>query len=200
MKKWEKGIDFYAMGNEPSWAVDIDFEKGIKFHTMDGMEFNSTHVNPIKAQDANVSRIAAETEAGSIIITITEGDCNDTMSENAFRNKVRVEVKSSKEEDYTTFEGCGNYVPDYRLHDIWVLEGLNGKTLKADDFPKKELPRFELFVKEERLTGNAGCNTMNGSFYVAEKGILHFGNMATTLMACENMEVESVLGKALSNR
>ncbi|MDZ7614777.1 MAG: hypothetical protein U5K51_14555 [Flavobacteriaceae bacterium] len=41
IKKFEEGIDFYASGNEPFWNLDMDFEKGIRFTTIDGLVYNS---------------------------------------------------------------------------------------------------------------------------------------------------------------
>ncbi|MBX2843205.1 MAG: META domain-containing protein [Flammeovirgaceae bacterium] len=37
-------------------------------------------------------------------------------------------------------------------------------------------------------------------FIQLETSIIHFGNIATTMMQCKKMEVENTLAKALSNR
>ena len=34
MKLWQKGVDFYARGNEPSWSLDMDFGQGFYFKTL----------------------------------------------------------------------------------------------------------------------------------------------------------------------
>ncbi len=64
---------------------------------------------------------------------------------------------------------AGNEV-DLRLHDIWALGSING-----EEFVKDELnnhPVIEIYLKEERIHGNAGCNTINGKVEV--DGNKHF--------------------------
>ena len=75
---------------------------------------------------------------------------------------------------------AGNKV-DLRLHDIWALRSING-----EEFVKDELnnhPVIEIYLKEERIHGNAGCNTINGKVEVDGNKIA-FSNIITTEMAC----------------
>ncbi len=75
---------------------------------------------------------------------------------------------------------AGNEV-DLRLHDIWALGSING-----EEFVKDELnnhPVIEIYLKEERIHGNAGCNTINGKVEVDGNKIA-FSNIITTEMAC----------------
>ena len=51
MKLWLKGIDFYARGNEPFWALDMDFDKGFYFKTLNGIEINTPPFDGQKAMD-----------------------------------------------------------------------------------------------------------------------------------------------------
>jgi heat shock protein HslJ len=71
---------------------------------------------------------------------------------------------------------------DIRLHDIWALESING-----EDFVKNEQtinhPVIEIYLKEERVHGNAGCNTINGKVKVDGSNIT-FSEIITTEMAC----------------
>ncbi len=76
---------------------------------------------------------------------------------------------------------AGNDV-DIRLHDIWALEFIN-----SEDFVKNEQtinhPVIEIYLKEERVHGNAGCNTINGKVAVDGSNIV-FSEIITTEMAC----------------
>ncbi|MDW7691136.1 META domain-containing protein [Flammeovirgaceae bacterium SG7u.111] len=190
-------LAFKAQGNEPFWNVTMDFEKEIVFKTMDGLELHFPAVKGNKAQDAPVTRYAAETETARIVITIKGEECSDTMADTTYRNSVRVELKQGEETEYTTYEGCGNFQPDYKLHDIWVMIEANGDTLDPKDFERKGLPMFEFYSKEERLSGHAGCNHFNGSFYVAEPGVLQIGMGASTQMMCPNMTIENLVNQKL---
>ena len=188
-KKLTQGIGFYAVGNEPSWSLDIDFDKGMWFKSLTTVsELNTPPGREAKAQDADVTRYFAETEAGTLIATVLRGECVDSMSGERFPFRVRVEVKRSIDADYTLFEGCGRYVVDDRLNDIWVLTRLGNRTLTAEDFAKG-LPAIEFHLADSRVTGNAGCNRLSGSFQ-ARGDKITFGQLATTRMACSNMAVE----------
>jgi heat shock protein HslJ len=110
------------------------------------------------------------------------------MSGEIFPLKVRVDAKYTADTDYKQFEGCGRYVVDYRLNDIWVLTTFNDKKLKTEDFVKG-LPVVEFHLNENRVFGSTGCNRMTGSFEAKGKKIT-LGKMATTRMACPSMDFE----------
>ena len=75
---------------------------------------------------------------------------------------------------------------DLRLHDIWALESINGVEFENDEQIKH--PVIEIYLKEERLHGNAGCNTINGKVVVEGTNIA-FSEIITTEMACSgNLE------------
>ena len=199
MKLWQEGIDFYARGNEPSWALDIDLDAGIKFSNMDGILLETTSLDIQKAADAKVTRFSGSGESGEILVTVTEEECNDTMADEKFHNSVIVEINTEEVEN-ETFSGCGQYVPDYRLHDIWVLIEVNGQEVEDDLLNEKGRPTFEFFVEEGRISGHAGCNNMNGSFYRAGEDILHFQPLVMTRMMCPEMKLEDLIAQSLADK
>ncbi len=199
IKKQKEGIDFYAVGNEPFWSLDIDFDKTIHFKNLDGIAFNAPAVTPVKAMDANMNRYRSVTESGEIIIELSQTECTDSMSGQKFDYSVTVEFKTRKEKDYKTYKGCGNYIPDYRLHDIWAIVEVDGIKINPTDF-KKNVPRLEINLTKKTVFGTDGCNTFRGGVKV-EKDFIYFGNLASTLMACfDNNEVSSKIGKVLSEK
>ena len=188
-RKLAGGIDFYALGNEPSWSLDIDFDNFMQFKSLTELsELNTPPGDEARAQDANVTRYGAQTEAGMLIVTILEGPCIYSMSGEIFPWKVRVDAKYTTDTDYKRFRGCGRYVVDYRLNDIWVLTTFNGTELRAEDFVKG-LPVVEFHLNKNMVYGSTGCNRITGSFEAKGKRIT-FSKMATTRMACPNMEFE----------
>ncbi len=198
-KKFQKGIDFYAFGNEPFWSLDMDFEKGYRFKNLDGLEFNAPPVEPVKAMDADVSRYRSITESGEIIIQLNQTECTDTMSGQKFDYSVTIDFKTSKGTDYKTYKGCGNYVLDYRLHDIWAIIEVDGTKVNRADF-KKNAPKMEINLTEHTVFGSDGCNTFRGSVKT-ERNKIQFGPLASTMMACiDNTEISSKIGKILSSK
>lgn len=71
---------------------------------------------------------------------------------------------------------------DVRLHDIWALESINGEKFLKDEHDINH-PIIEIYLKEERVHGNAGCNTLNGDVQ-ADGNKISFINITYTEMAC----------------
>jgi heat shock protein HslJ/uncharacterized membrane protein len=180
---------FKASGNEPFWNFTIA-ETGVEFKSLiEGFEeFKTPYSEPVRAMDANVKRYTLETEARQLIIQIIQNECINSMSGEASPYRVTLEIKNTSDAEFTRLEGCGNYITDYRLHDIWVLKTLNGGDVSLADF-SKELPYLEINSGDNTFMGHAGCNRITGTIFY-EKGLLRFTDAATTLMACtpENRE------------
>lgn len=189
---------FKANGNEPFWNFTIS-ETGIHFTSlMENFEnFTTPHTNPIRAMDANVKSYKIETESVDLTIQITQKECINTMSGEASPYSVSVELKNSGETEFQKLEGCGTYITDYRLHDIWVLETLNGNKISLADF-SKELPYLEINSSVNTFMGHAGCNSVRGALFY-EKEVLRFTNAATTLMMCMEGNKEDQFLEALQS-
>lgn len=195
-EKYLKGIDFYARGNEPNWILEIDFEGAMRFSTMDGFQINTPAVKGVKAQDADVTNFRAQTEMGDLSITIHRMECQDNMSGEKFDYNVRVNIKGSKEIDYTEFSGCGRYLFDYKLHDIWVLEEMTNIDLENSEL-LKGLPTFEFNLRDMKFGGHAGCNQIFGKIDLQGNKII-FGHISATMMACPDMKVERAVIDAIN--
>jgi len=87
---------------------------------------------------------------------------------------------------------------DQCLHDLWAIIQIGDKSIVKDDFPS-EMPMFEVHLKEESIRGTDGCNRFRGSFQ-ATADSLTIGNLVSTQMACTNMEISKLIGKALSGK
>ena len=70
----------------------------------------------------------------------------------------------------------------YLLHDIWALSSIKGEKVVIDE-TVKNLPKLEIFVKDEIVRGNTGCNTINGMVDIDNNNI-SFYDISTTEMAC----------------
>lgn len=77
----------------------------------------------------------------------------------------------------------------------WRLIELNGKPV-ADKINGKE-PFIQLQKSDNRYTGSGGCNGLGGTFTLEDNGRIKFSQGMSTMMACENMEIEQGLNKAL---
>ena len=196
--KYLNGIDFFARGNEPFWTLDIDFQRTMKFTTRYDINLTTLAVEGAKSPDADVIKYHSQAEGGDMIVTITKQDCQDNMSGEPFDYNVRVEVKTSSDKAYNSFEGCGKYLFDYRLNDIWVMQQMTGVEINKATL-SKGLPTFEFNLKEMKFTGHAGCNNLMGKIELKGSQI-SFGVITSTLMACPDMQIEKAVVKAINNK
>lgn len=197
--KFEEGVDFIARGNEPFWYLEMDFDNVFRFKSLtDVEELNTPPVAGIKAQDADVTFYHVITESGELRITVQAVPCEDNMSGEPFTHTVNVQGKKSVDSTYTEFTGCGKYLMDLRLNDIWLMTEMTGVKLNKDDLIKG-LPTFEFHLSDKRFVGHAGCNNLMGFIEVIGSKI-KFGTITATKMACPNMEVERAVLSEISNR
>ena len=166
-EKFLSGIDFIARGNEPNWTLEIDLEKSMSFAAMYDIKVKTPAVEGIKAQDSDVTLYTAKTDSGELVITVIKDKCQDNMSGENFPYKVRVEAKSPADSTYKTFEGCGRFLYDIRLHDIYVMEEMTGFNLKKEKLMKGR-PTFEFNLTDMRFGGHAGCNSLSGGLMLLE--------------------------------
>jgi heat shock protein HslJ/uncharacterized membrane protein len=191
-------IYFKATGNEPFWGLKMGKDKFVFTSMLEGKEeLSFAAVEPIRAMDANVKMYRLSNATTTATVTIMQSDCQDSMSGDMSPYKVTIEIKNRQETTAKVLEGCGKYITDYRLYDIWVLEELNGKKITVADF-QKELPRVEINASENRFMGFGGCNQISGSIFY-EKDLLRFTNAISTLMACAPGNKEDEFVQALQS-
>jgi len=190
------GIDFSARGNGPSWVLDMDLDSVMRFSAPGRITLSVPAVEGVRAQDADVVRFRSQTDSGTLVVTIMGNTCVDSMSGETFSHTVRVEAKTSRDVDSQRFEGCGGYLPDARLGRRWILEELNGEGVSGEGLMKGP-PKLEFLVDKGRIAGHGGCNSIMG-IYVNEWKTLRFGQIASTLMACPDMDLEQKFLAALS--
>jgi uncharacterized membrane protein len=178
---------FTATGTEPFWSIEL-FDNHIVYKTPTD-SIKTPHAEPVMTADAEVKRYKIQTESVELHLQIQQKECTNAMSGKVSPYSVSVEIKKNIEKEFQKLECCGQYITDYRLHDIWLLETLNGTMVAKEDF-NKELPTMEINAAENTFMGFAGCNRMNGSLFF-EKGMLRFTNVATTKMMCEPTNKES---------
>ncbi|MFI2741410.1 META domain-containing protein [Zhouia sp. PK063] len=189
--------DFIARGNEPFWNLKIDFDQQMVFTSPNTNKITTPVPKPNQAQDALITNFKAASQNGSLDITITKQPCVDSMKGDTLAYKVTVRAKSKNDNDFTTFEGCGYYTGNYRLHDIWVLKTLNGKLITDNENVK--MPNIELNLITEKVYGFGGCNRLTGNIAVTTKK-LKFDMLATTKMSCAQDAMETEFLQAISGK
>lgn len=98
--KKKDGVEFFGIGTEPFWSIEIDEQKLIRFQLADWPKTISLKaVPPVKNADSIIYQMGKDTAALRVIIF--NQFCNDGMSDNIYNNKVRVVYKGME------YNGCG---------------------------------------------------------------------------------------------
>lgn len=71
----------------------------------------------------------------------------------------------------------------------WKLKTLEGQHITMADNQEREI-YFTLKSQDNRVTGFAGCNTINGEYTLEEGNRIRFKGMLTTLKACPDVDVD----------
>ena len=191
----EKLPYFKASGTEPFWNISISEDKIVYKTPEDSIIM--PYSEPILAMDSNVKLYKIKTETAQFNIQISQQECENEMSGEISPYKVAVEFRKNPTSELENIKGCGQYITDYRLHDIWVLEELNGKKISSEDFGTT-FPMMEIYASTNKFSGFSGCNRMNGSLFF-EKGKLRFINIVSTKMMCDNLYKETEFITTLQN-
>nr|WP_297782650.1 META domain-containing protein [uncultured Allomuricauda sp.] len=188
------GSYFKATGTEPFWGLKI-YDDKVELQTMEDT-ITTPPSEAIKAQDGNISMYRIQTEATLMDVIISHKECTNAMSGEVFPYTVTVSYKSTGGGETIVYEGCGSYITDYRLHDIWVLEEMKGAPISKEDFDGRDVPNMEININNNRFSGFSGCNRMTGSLFY-EQDVLRFTQIASTRMACPSMDKENEFLTAL---
>lgn len=184
-----RGIDFKANGNEPFWSLQIDLKKGMTFRFAGGDSVNTPPVAAVRLQDAAASSYRVQTEKGLLTVIVYDKPCVNDMSGQTLPKTVNVTYNGKK------YNGCGTYLSDYRLNDIWILKSINDEPVDGRKLIKG-LPQLELNLKENRVEGHTGCNGFGGRLEVTGR-YLSFSRLAGTMMACDDGGFETRYYKLL---
>ena len=83
------------------------------------------------------------------------------------------------------------------LNGEWKIKEANGEAIPSG---MEKQPFIAFDVKKKSIHGNAGCNLINGGFETSTSNAksISFPGVASTMMACPDMETEGKILKALN--
>ena len=183
-----KGIDFSASGNEPFWSLTIGVDNIIHFKTVSGIDLKVATPEVLYAIDKNVTNYVIDEGDYNINMQLTAQECINNMSGNKSDYSVVVNVIKKTDKIFTAYKGCGHYLKDYRLNDIWVLKNINTQPLNKTGFTKG-LPLLEINFAQKKIFGHAGCNEISG-FMEVQGNKIKFGKIIITSNFCPNKNFE----------
>jgi putative lipoprotein len=96
----ERGIDFRALGQEPGWYLEVDYQGSLRL-VYDYGEHEVSAPVPSPAAGSGTASLDVMTEAGRLVVRIDDRACSDVMSGQRFPQTVTVELAGRR------LEGCG---------------------------------------------------------------------------------------------
>ncbi len=197
-EKQVRGVNFCAKGSEPNWELEIDYDKIVSLKSEDkNINFN---VNILKFGEG-LKRSEAVQQVknmdGELTITIKKNEDYFSNIENNKPFVVEVNYKNTKNNKEEVFKGEGLFYGDIRLHDIWILESINGKEINTANLRKQ--PYMEIHLNDNKVMGFLGCNNFSTSVYCGRNEIT-FHHLMSTKMACLNSDIEPRFSKAISGK
>ena len=193
IQKQKKGIDLFAVGNDPvTWSLEVDFDKMISFRSLDGSKLDVLPAFDKKEVSPEKETYLLQTDLGPVIIQVFTEPCMNLGTPESFTKKVEVTIKNKH------YSGCGKYLFDHQLNDIWVLESIGNINQSAADFAKG-LPRLEFNLQTNKMTGSDGCNSIGSNIEIKGDRI-KFSPFISTKMACTNNKAEKIFTEMLGNK
>lgn len=200
-KKQDLGIDFFALGNNPYWSLDMDTEDSTRI-ILNIRNTNSTLLvfkSPYPIIDTTNKTIVYKFTDNAVLKIKGETCLNSTSQEiNGFSAILTI--------NEINYSGCGKYIiasknpflsqETLRLNDIWALKSINGKEINRSDF-KSGIPMVELHLNDGRFYGKIDCNEIFGHINVGDSYI-NFTNISLTKISCEG-DFEDVYVNTLKN-
>ncbi|MDR0508155.1 MAG: META domain-containing protein [Dysgonamonadaceae bacterium] len=123
---------------------------------------------------------------------------DERESATKFKVGENILMQLDKEGNIITGDLTDNYVLVKANPDLvgkrWKLVELSGEPVNSDQVKEA----FIIFKSDDNVvTGNAGCNNINGTYWLGTNNGISFSPMTSTLMMCLNMDVENNFKKAL---
>jgi len=198
MDDFKNGIDFAGTGTEPFWGIKIDIEKGMFFNSAgDELKFE-TGIPQVTQINDTETVYTAKSKIYEVKAQITKCSCSDGMSDNISPYSVKIYITETGKET-KMLSGCGNYLFDYCLDDIWALDKFKGVEIKKEQYSKTK-PYIYIKIIEQRIGGNTGCNDFWGTTEIRGDKIVISNKITLTKMACDDMGFESDFINAMSGK
>lgn len=158
------GEAFRARGNEPFWSVTVADGRMV-YERAGGPTFSVRE--PAREQ----TEIGHIWRTPRLTVEVMHQRCSDGMSDLVYPADVRVTA------DGEALSGCGGDPYQDELADSqWQIVEIDGSAIDGE--------AYRLSFTRDRISGQAGCNRFNGTYYRGDEGDMDVTALAVTRMAC----------------
>ncbi len=165
------GVDFVANGNAPTWSLDVDFAKQIRFQEGDGpllvfpmpkpQRIGSTTGVLLDARTppaTAINRRSAKAYGNRLRVVIEPTVTQDALTKRDYAYTVRVETAGRR------YAGWGAFIKGSdRLNGVWTLESFRGQRFHTGQFSDNQPPTLTIDLNAKKLRGSTGYSPLRGS-------------------------------------
>jgi heat shock protein HslJ len=188
---FETGVDFFAEGNLPTnWNLKINYDDTIRFSADDGLalKFASNQTKKNIKKDTSIFNITLK--AGEVSIVILNKNCFANSKSETYTKQVSFNFNSKM------YSGCGNFLYDNKLNGNWTLEKIGADFINVSEY--NTIPIFILDITKGNLSGNDGCNIINGKIE-AQGNRIKFYETWSTKKGCTKKNIENIINQQINN-
>ena len=182
-------LPFKAAGNEPGWTLDIGADRITVVSDHGATRVVVPLMPPTRIEGGR--RYEARTEAHTVVVTLLDRTCTDTMS--GMPKPTTVEVSL----DGRVLKGCGGDPTTFLRGAEWIVEAVNGRPVAPG---KAKLPMAMAFGASGRIEGTTLCNRFHANYVLTGENLTITMPIATArgcdppLMAQERLFLEVLRG------
>lgn len=162
-EKRKEGVNFIAFGPDQEWTAEIDADRLFRFQ--DGKEISLVSAGPtsgVRPADLNAIVYRASSGNASITLSAYPDTCTDLGTGAQFPYKVTGTHRSASGE-ISSYMGCGIFLTDPALHDIYVLRSWSAYGDLRQEF-KEQAPQIEFNFRTNMIYGFDGRCEIFGKF------------------------------------
>lgn len=193
-----KSYGFVATGDDNDWKIVMNFVNHTFTFSVASNESASLQLDlPTVAKPfgENGVKYAMPTNTGEMVVTIVPSEKSTCDADVQYEKVYTIALTyfDGSGSELASKKGCGTYLENYNLNDIWVLQSIDG--VEIDKIEKQ--PYLEFNLREGKVFGFVGCNRVSGNalYY---KNAVQFPMLAATKMACPDLDLEQKFLQSLN--
>lgn len=163
LDKFQRNITVFASGEDTPWSLEISRNNSMKLFIAPNTEVVASIYSKEENQKNKTTTYFAKFKNGNIQFEMSAEECKEFPHTNNFQSSAVLHFHDTTRSTYQLLKGCAEWIPNYRLHEIWMLDEVNGELFDRDNF-YKNIPRIEFHLNNYKVYGFGGCNEFEGEF------------------------------------
>lgn len=196
--KFQRNVILFGFGDSPAWSLELNQNKGIELLIEPDLKVISSIYGISETPEDTATIYFSKFDHGFIQFNVNFLPCQDKISGRNYHYQAEVHYHDTLRSDYRLLRGCVEWIPDFRLNDIWMLYQINDEIFDKHKH-YKNVPRLEFHLNRMTVAGFGGCNEYQGKFEQYNNKVRIRNLKLFTNNSCELSPLEEKLMKDLQN-